>query len=64
MNREQWMKDLRQVDEITIETGKFQQQDYRAVDISGLVLRSIYWLSVAVWHLLDDKIRGLASRKS
>lgn len=57
MTRETYEKDLRRVDEIVIETGKFQQQDYRAVDLSGLVIRSIYWLSVAVWHLLEAEIR-------
>ena len=59
MTRNDWMNDLRRVDEIVIETGKYQQQDYRTVDLSGLVIRSIYWLSVAVWHLLEAEIRRL-----
>lgn len=62
MTREDWMNDLRRVDEIVIETGKFQQQDYRSVDLSRLVIRSIYWMAVAVWHLLHEAIRSKDDR--
>lgn len=61
MTKEVFEKDLRRVDEVAIETGKYQQQDYRSVDLSGLVIRSIYWLSVAVWHLLENAIREKSS---
>lgn len=57
MTREVFEKDLRIVDEIAIETGKYQQADYRAVNLSALVVKSLYWLSVAVWHLLNEAIR-------
>lgn len=57
MTRETYEKDLRRVDEVVIETGKFLQEDYRTVNIAELVLKSLYWVSVAVWHLLQDKIK-------
>jgi hypothetical protein len=60
MNREQWTKDLRIVDEIVCKSG----EALRILDQEGkhenvIVLRMLYWISVAVWHLLDDKIRGM-----
>lgn len=63
MTRETYEKDLKVVDEIVCKSG----EALRILDQEGnhektAVLRMIYWIAVAVWHLLDDKIRGLASR--
>ena len=59
MTREDWSKDLKVVDEIVCKSG----EALRVLDNEGntktATLRMIYWLSVAVWHLLTDKIRGL-----
>lgn len=53
MTRDDWLHDLRAVDEVVIEAGEKMQDDGK--------LRRFWWivysLSVAVWHLLDDKIR-------
>ena len=55
MTREDWMHDLRAVDEVVIEAGEKMQNDGK--------LRRFWWiiysLAVPVWHLLNDKIRGL-----
>ena len=56
MTREDWMHDLRRVDEIAIKTGEavqiLNEQGKRPP-----TLWIIYWLSVAVWHLLDAKVK-------
>ncbi len=60
MTRETYEKDLRIVDEIVCKSG----EALRILDTDGgkhektATLRMIYWLAVAVWHLLDDKTRG------
>ena len=59
MTRDDWVHDLRRVDEIVIKTGEAVQ----VLNEQGKrppTLWMIYWLAVAVWHLLDDKIRGLS----
>lgn len=52
MTRDDWLHDLRAVDEVVIEAGE-KMQDGK--------LRRFWWivysLAVAVWHLLDDKIK-------
>lgn len=56
MTREDWAHDLRRVDEIVIKTGEAVQ----VLNEQGKrppTLWMIYWLSVAVWHLLDAEIR-------
>lgn len=55
MTREDWVHDLRAVDEVVIEAGERMQGGKRFWWI-------VYSLSVAVWHLLQDKIRGLGER--
>ena len=50
MTREDWVHDLRAVDEVVIESGERMQGGKRFWWI-------VYSLSVAVWHLLTDKIR-------
>ena len=58
MTREDWVHDLRAVDEIVINAGEAVQ----ALNEKGErppTLWMIYWIAVAVWHLLDDKIRGV-----
>lgn len=63
MSRDDWNKDLRIVDEIVCKSG----EALRILDQEGghektITLRMIYWLAVAMWHLLDDRIRrGLTS---
>lgn len=52
MTRETWMRDLRIVDDIVIRTGEAKQND------SGLLWHCLYGLAVAVWHLLEDKVRN------
>ena len=50
MTRDDWLHDLRAVDEVVIEAGERMQGGKR-----------FWWivssLSVAVWHLLDAKIK-------
>lgn len=63
MTRDEWSKDFRIVDEIVCKSG----EALRILDQEGnhektATLRMIYWIAVAVWHLLNDKIRGLDSR--
>ena len=63
MTKGQFEKDLRIVDEIVCKSG----EALRVLDQDGAhektaTLRMIYWLAVAVWHLLQDKIRGIDSR--
>ena len=63
MTRETYEKDLRIVDEIVCKSG----EALRVLDQDGAhektaTLRMIYWLSVAVWHMLQDKIRGSDKR--
>ena len=58
MTRETYEKDLRIVDEIVYKSG----EALRVLDQDGAhektaTLRMIYWLAVALWHLLDDKIK-------
>lgn len=52
MTREDWVHDLRAVDEVVIEAGEKMQ---------GGKLRRFWWivysLAVAVWHLLDAKVK-------
>lgn len=55
MTRDDWLHDLRAVDEVVIEAGEKMQDDGK--------LRRFWWivysLSVAVWHLLDAEIRRM-----
>ena len=57
MTRNDWLNDLRRVDEITIRSC----DAIREVEAFGkgdkAVLRMLYWLAVAVWHLLEAKIK-------
>lgn len=55
MTRDDWLHDLRAVDEVVIEAGERMQSGKRFWWI-------VYSLAVAVWHLLQDKIRGLGER--
>lgn len=55
MTRDDWLHDLRAVDEVVIESGERMQGGKHFWWI-------VYSLAVAVWHLLQDKIRGLGSR--
>ena len=50
MTRNDWLHDLRAVDEVVIDAGERMQGGEHFWWI-------VYSLSVAVWHLLDDKIR-------
>ena len=52
MTREDWVHDLRAVDEVVIEAGERMQGGKRFWWI-------VYSLSVAVWHLLQAEIRRL-----
>ena len=50
--------DLRRVDEIAVKAG----EAIRILDQEGrhdrtATLRMVYWLAVAVWHLLDKEIK-------
>ena len=65
MTRETYEKDLRIVDEIVIKSG----EALRVLDQDGAhektaTLRMIYWLAVAVWHLLSDKIKEVHHAKT
>ena len=65
MTRETYEKDLRIVDEIVCKSG----EALRVLDQDGAhektaTLRMIYWLAVAVWHLLADKIKQIDRRVS
>ena len=58
MTRETYEKDLRIVDEIVCKSG----EALRVLDQDGAhektaTLRMIYWLAVAVWHLLSGRIK-------
>ena len=53
MKKDDWLRDFRRVDEIVIRAGSEVQEN----DEHFLILQAIYWLSVAVWHLLEDKIK-------
>lgn len=56
MTREVFEKDLRIVDEIVCKSG----EALRVLDGEGkqaVTLRMIYWLSVAVWHLLEKEVK-------
>ena len=50
MTRDDWVHDLRAVDEVVIESGERMQGGKHFWWI-------VYSLSVAVWHLLDAEIR-------
>lgn len=56
MTREDWMRDLRRIDEIALKTGE-AVQELNEKGERPPTLWMIYWLSVAVWHLLDAEIR-------
>lgn len=58
MTREDWMRDLRRVDEIVIKTG-WEVQELNEKGERPPTLWMIYWLAVAVWHLLDAEIRRM-----
>lgn len=60
MTRKQWMRDFREVDEIVTKSGDVLRY---APDIS-MTMRMIHFLAVAVWHLLDDKLRGINENES
>lgn len=58
LDRKTLEKDLRVVDEIVCKSG----DELRILDVDGVqnktaLLRMIYWLAVAVWHLLDIEIK-------
>ena len=55
MTGEQWYKDFREVDDIVIKSGDV----LRYAPEVNMTMRMIHFLAVAVWHLLDDKIRGI-----
>ena len=63
MTREDWMNDFRRVDEIAIASGRELQACDEAGKTDTALLRMLYWIAVAVWHLLDSKIRGLDSER-
>ena len=51
-------KDLRNVDEIVIKTGEFVNgNNAEIVSAPRASLFYVYWLAVAVWHILDYLIR-------
>lgn len=58
MTRETWMHDLRRVDEITLKSCDAIREVEQYGKGDTAVLRMLYWLAVAVWHLLEDKIKG------
>jgi hypothetical protein len=58
MTRETWMRDLRNVDDAVMRSGEALRDDPK----DTLLWRIVYVLAVAVWHLLEDKVRGLVSR--
>ena len=58
MDRKTLEKDIRTVDKIVCKSG----EALRTLDVDGVQnktasLRMIYWLAVAVWHLLDIEIK-------
>ena len=64
MKKETLEKDLRVIDEIVCKSG----EALRILETQGnhektVTLRMIYWLGVAVWHLLDAEIKR-GERKS
>lgn len=56
MTREDWVHDLRRVDEIVIKTGE-AVQELNEKGERPPTLWMIYWLSVAVWHLLEKEVK-------
>lgn len=58
MTRETWMRDLRMVDDAVMRSGEALHDDPK----DTLLWRIVYVLAVAVWHLLEEKVRGLDSR--
>jgi hypothetical protein len=58
MTRETWLRDLRNVDDAVMRSGEALRDDPK----DTLLWRIVYVLAVAVWHLLEDKVRGLVSR--
>lgn len=59
MTRDDWVNDLRRVDEITIKSCESILEAEAFGKGDKAVLRMLYWLAVAVWHLLDDRIRRM-----
>lgn len=58
MTRETWMHDLRMVDDVVMRSGEaLRIVDADVAHEKTATLRMIYWLAVAIWHLLDDKIK-------
>ena len=63
MTRETYEKDLRIIDEIVCKSGEaLRILDADKAHEKTATLRMIYWLAVAMWHLLQDKIRGSDKR--
>ena len=53
MTRETWMRDLRNVDDAVMRSGEALLDDPK----DSLLWRIVYMLAVAVWHLLEEKVR-------
>lgn len=63
MTREDWMREYRRVDEIVIKSSEaLRVLDQEGKTKNAVTLKLIYWLAVAVWHLLDAKIKGEVER--
>lgn len=53
MTRETWMHDLRMVDDAVMRSGEALRDDPK----DSFLWRIVYVLAVAMWHLLEEKVR-------
>ena len=57
MTKKDWLKDLKNVDDAVMRSSDFMIGEVKNPEIWCV----IYALSVAVWHLLLDKVKGDAN---
>lgn len=55
MTKAKWLEDWRNIDKVVMQSSDVLLSDRK--DVDHLILRFLYVLSVAVWHLLEDKIK-------
>ena len=53
MTRETWMRDLRMVDDAVMRSGEALHDEPK----DSLLWRIVYVLAVAMWHMLEEKVR-------
>lgn len=55
MTKAKWLEDWRNIDKVVMQSSDVLLSDRK--DVDHLVLRFLYVIAVAVWHLLEDKIK-------